>query len=210
MTETVAAAATATSQVREHQEQQPISELHFMSASSPFPSCQAPLTFLISFHSCSFPSSYCYNLIALASPSYSPRPTPNQTRRRPISSHPCCLAATLLLFLLFFPLLYNCKMKTFFRVQEWVICASEAFNAVGSSDVSKLLYNKAITLGLINNLEEKRDFLLKMLTRRDDLIPLQTDNCFSSPEREERQQVLLLSQLPKASKLKAKSSRSPC
>lgn len=41
---------------------------------------------------------------------------------------------------------------------------------VGSSDVSKLLYNKAITAGLINNNEQKNDFLLKMLTRKDDLI----------------------------------------
>lgn len=133
-----------------------------MSASTLFLSCQASLTFPVPFHTHSLP--FPTTLIIL--------PSHHLLHNQPPAQAPHQLPPSLLLFLLFF-LFYNCKMKTFFGAQKWVICASEAFNTVGSSDVLKLPHNETTALGLINNKDAKRDFLLKMLTGREDLVPLQ-------------------------------------
>lgn len=153
--------------VHEHQEQQPVSELYDILCLLPL--CFYPVRLLL-------PFMFLFILIpslflplsssSLPIISFITSPQPKHAGTSSAATLTAPVSSVLSLF-------YNCKIKTFFRAQKLVICASEAFNTVGSSDVLKLPHNETTALGLINNKDAKRDFLLKMLTGRENLVPLQ-------------------------------------
>lgn len=123
--------------------------------------------------------SYCCKFTVFSFPSHSPSLTPTQT---PGS---CQLPPSLLDYgtaHVSVSLLYNYKENILQDIKKPpVICASKAFSS-WLLKCFKVTTQQSYPFCFNKQLRGKREFLLKRLIRRDELGPLKTGNCLSSPE----------------------------